>query len=113
MMDGLGEPEFGWEEFAMWCCMLASMLAPADPVATDLAPPVLLHAGGHPINVDMGHAAPFVADLKGDGQMVLLVGQFGQGKLRLYANIGTKNEPKFDQFEWFQAGGKVGTLPAG
>jgi hypothetical protein len=97
----------------MWCCFLASLLAAADPVAGDLSPPVRLQAGGHPINVDMGHAAPFVADLKGDGHVVLLVGQFGQGKLRLYPNVGTRSEPKFDRFEWFQAGGQVVSLPAG
>ena len=97
----------------MWCCILASLLAAAEPVANDLAPPVQLQAGGQPINVGMGHAAPFVADLKGDGRMVLLVGQFGQGKLRLYPNLGTQSEPKFDRFEWFQAGGQVVSLPAG
>ena len=97
----------------MWWCIMASMLAAVDPVASDLAPPVQLRAGGQPINVDMGHAAPFVADLKGDGNMTLLVGQFGEGKLRLYSNVGTRKEPKFDKFEWFQAGGKVVTLPAG
>jgi hypothetical protein len=97
----------------MWCCILASLLAGAEPVANDLAPPVQLQAGDQPINVGMGHAAPFVADLKGDGQMVLLVGQFGRGKLRLYPNIGTRSEPKFDCFEWFQAGGKVVSVPAG
>jgi hypothetical protein len=105
----------------MWWCIITSMLAAADPVATDLAPPVPLYAGGQPINVDMGHAAPFVAVggltppgwPKGDDQIVLLVGQFGQGKLRLYPNIGTRREPKFDQFEWFQAGGKVASVPAG
>ena len=96
----------------MWC-ILAGLLAAADPVAGDLSPPVRLQAGGHPINVDMGHAAPFVADLKGDGQMVLLVGQFGQGKLRLYPNIGTRSAPRFDRFEWFEAAGRVVTLPAG
>ena len=52
----------------MWRCILAGLLAAADPVANDLAPPVPLCAGGQAINVDMGHAAPFVADLKGDGQ---------------------------------------------
>ena len=97
----------------MWWCILAGMLAAADPVGNDLAPPVQVHAGGQPINVDMGHAAPFVADLKGDGQMVLLVGQFGQGKLRLYPNIGTRSAPQFDRFEWFQAAGQVVALPAG
>jgi hypothetical protein len=61
----------------------------------------------------MGHAAPFVANWKGDGHLVLLVGQFGQGKLRLYPNLGSRSEPKFDRFEWFQAGGQVVSLPAG
>jgi hypothetical protein len=98
---------------AMWCCILASLLTAANPVHGELAPPVLIQAGGGPINVDMGHAAPFVADLKGDGHLVLLVGQFGQGKLRLYPNIGTKSDPKFGRFEWFRAGGKVATVPAG
>ena len=97
----------------MWLCIIASMLALADPVSTDLAPPAQLQAGGQPINVDMGHAAPFVADLKGDGNMVLLVGQFGDGKLRLYPNIGTKSDPKFDKFTWFQAGGEVASVPFG
>jgi hypothetical protein len=97
----------------MWWCILASLLAVADPMGNDLAPPVQLQAGGQPINVGMGHAAPFVADLKGDGNMVLLVGQFGQGKLRLYPNIGYRSEPRFDRFEWFQAGGQVVSLPAG
>jgi len=97
----------------MWWCMVASILAAADPNGSDLAPPIQLQAGGQPINVDMGHAAPFAADLKGDGSMTLLVGQFGEGKLRLYPNVGTRKDPKFDKFEWFQVDGKVVTLPAG
>jgi hypothetical protein len=96
----------------MWCIMTC-VLAAAGPGPTDLAPPVRLMAGSEPINVDIGHAAPFVADLKGDGRMTLLVGQFGDGKLRLYSNVGTKDAPKFDKFEWFQAGGNVGKVPTG
>ena len=98
----------------MWWCIMTCMLAGADPVPADLAPPVQILAEGQPINVDVGHAAPFVvADLKGDGKMVLLVGQFGQGRLRLYPNTGTTSAPKFDKFEWFQAGGNVATVPTG
>jgi hypothetical protein len=89
------------------------MLAVAEPNATDLAPPIQLQAGGQPINVDMGHAAPFVADLKGDGHLVLLVGQFGDGRLRLYPNVGTRKEPKFDRFEWFKVDGQVVSVPFG
>jgi hypothetical protein len=93
--------------------MVASVLAAADPGPTELAPPIRLLASGQPINVDIGHAAPFVADLKGDGKMTLMVGQFGEGKLRLYPNVGTKNDPKFDKFEWLQADGKLATVPSG
>jgi hypothetical protein len=97
----------------MWCFLLASLLAATGPGAADLASPVQIHAGGQPINVDMGHAAPFVADLKGDGHLTLLVGQFGEGKLRLYPNVGTRNDPKFDRFEWFKVDGKVVSVPFG
>jgi hypothetical protein len=97
----------------MWCYIVASILAVADPVASDLAPPIQVQAGGQPINVDMGHAAPFVADLQGDGRLTLLVGQFGDGKLRLYPNVGTRNDPKFNKFEWFQVDGKVVSVPFG
>ena len=96
----------------MWC-IIACMLAGADPGPTDLAAPVRLMAGGQPINVDIGHAAPFVADLKGDGSRVLLVGQFGDGKLRLYPDVGTKLEPRFEKFEWLKTGGTVCTVPTG
>jgi hypothetical protein len=89
------------------------MLGVADSGASDLEPPIQIRAGGQPINVDMGHAAPFVAHLKGDGRMVLLVGQFGDGKLRLYPNVGSKNDPKFDKFEWFEVDGKVVSVPFG
>jgi hypothetical protein len=61
----------------------------------------------------MGHAAPFVADLKGDGRLTLLVGQFGEGRLRLYPNVGTRNNPRFEKFEWFTVDGKVVSVPFG
>jgi hypothetical protein len=98
--------------------LLVAAIATAPPQkaragpASELAPPIRLTAGGKPIDVDVGHAAPCVADIKGDGKPCLLVGQFGEGKLRIYPNVGSKTEPRFDKFEWFQAGGKLGTVPA-
>src|SRR5262249_43834696 len=75
-------------------------------------PPGKIQAGGKPIDVDIGHAAPFVADFTGDGVRHLLVGQFGDGKLRLYRDVsGGKGEPRFDGFTWFQAGGGDGKVP--
>jgi hypothetical protein len=89
------------------------MLAVAGPDVNDLSPPVQIQAAGQPINVDMGHAAPFLADLNGDGQLTLLVGQFGEGKLRMYPNVGTRSEPRFDTFEWFKVDGKMARVPFG
>jgi len=83
----------------------------AAPQAKDLAAPVAILADGKPINVDIGHAAPFVADFAGDGTLHLLVGQFEEGKLRIYRNEGPKNQPRFGNFTWFLEG--EGKVPAG
>jgi hypothetical protein len=98
------------------CYLLGAALAlaapPADEGAADLAAPVKLTAGGKPINVEVGHAAPLFADLDGRGVKDLLVGQFGGGKLRVYRNGGTDKEPRFDKFDWFLDGKAEGTVPA-
>jgi hypothetical protein len=78
------------------------------PTAGDLQTPIALKAGDKLINVDIGHAAPFVADLSGDGTPQLLVGQFGEGKLRIYPNIGDRSAPRFKDFTWFD-----GKVPSG
>ena len=43
----------------------------------------------------------------------LLVGQFGDGKLRVYRNAGSGAEPRFDKFTWFLDGQAGGQVPAG
>jgi len=85
----------------------------SDTSLTDLAPPVRLLAAGQPINVDVGHAAPFVAYLRGDGKQVLLVGQFGEGKLRLYPIVGSHSARRVEKFEYLRVDGKVVCVPTG
>ena len=85
----------------------------AGSEAQELAPPVRLEAGGAPVDSDIGHAAPYLYDWDGDGKRDLLVGQFGDGKLRIYPNVGTEAKPEFGQLTWFQTGGKVVTVPTG
>jgi hypothetical protein len=87
----------------------------AGELAADLAEPVQIMAGDKPIDVTVGHAAPFLHDMNDDGKRDLLVGQFGDGALRIYTNAGTNEQPKFDEkFAWFTVeGGAKGTVPFG
>jgi len=88
------------------------LLALQVQTGPELDAPFRVMADGEPIDVDVGHAAPFFADFDNDGLKDLLVGQFGDGKLRIYRNIGTRSEPKFSDFFCFQAAGADGTVPA-
>jgi len=86
----------------------------ATALSGDLAPPVQVYAGGKPIDVALvGHSAPFYGDVDGDGINDLLVGQFDQGQLRIYRNLGTNASPRFEGYQWFEAGGTLGSVPAG
>jgi hypothetical protein len=103
----------------MWfhCLGLNAALLSGALFASDsgeLEAPVPIMAAGKPIDVQHdGHAAPFVGDFDGDGVMDLLVGQYHEGRLRIYRNIGTNSNPKFDTYTWFKAGGDFGKVPVG
>jgi hypothetical protein len=90
-----------------------SLLAAQAALAQELGKPVRLEADGKPIDTDIGHATPALYDFDGDGKRDLLVGQFGDGKMKIFKNIGTHKEPKFAAEEWLKAGGAVVTTPTG
>src|SRR5262245_49869767 len=92
----------------------AVVFAAAPLRQAELSTPVKLTAAGQAIDVGRsGHAAPFVGDFDGDGLPDLLVGQFHEGKMRVYLNEGKKGAPRFGKWSWFVAGGKTGRVPVG
>ncbi|HIA28455.1 MAG TPA: hypothetical protein EYN79_10170 [Planctomycetes bacterium] len=95
--------------------ILGSFLAAdnAQDASNQLEKPILLEASGKPIDTDIGHAAPYLCDWDSDGDRDLLVGQFGDGKLRIYTNVGTDKKPRYEGPTWFEAGGEIGTIPSG
>jgi hypothetical protein len=77
--------------------------------AAEFEPPVRLEAAGAPIRVESpGYAAPCWADMDGDGQKDLLVGQFAGGKIRVYKGLG---DGKLAAGDWLKAGGAVSEVP--
>src|SRR5262245_53950361 len=91
-------------------CFIAFAAAPPRP--PELAAPIKILANGKALDVGRsGHAAPFVGDIDGDGLPDLLVGQYHEGRLRVYLNKGKKGAPRFDSWKWFEAGGKPGRVP--
>lgn len=92
--------------------LLSAETPPAVP-SDDLDAPVRLLAARRRIDVDVGHAAPFVVDWDGDGKDDLLAGQYGEGALRLYRNVGEADAPAFGKFEYVLAGDARATVPSG
>ena len=71
--------------------------------------PKRLMADGESIQVEApGYAAPCWADMDGDGKKDLLVGQFRDGKIKVFKNTG---EGTFAKGEWLQADGAVAKVP--
>ncbi len=70
-------------------------------------------SNGKPINVDIGHSVPTVADWNNDGKKDLVVGQFSKGRIRLYLNEGTDSKPVFNEFRNMRAADSEISLPAG
>ena len=84
-----------------------------NPLGGGLGAPFRVRDARGFIDVGTGHAAPLVTDFDGDGVPDLLVGQFEEGKLRIYKNTGTAKAPKLESFTWFRTGEEEGKIPSG
>ncbi len=90
---------------------LLMIVAGSFASASELAAPRKIKVAGRPIDVEhVGHAAPFVGDIDGDGRKDLLVGEYYKGRLRIYRNVGTNAEPRFEGFTVFQDGAPSGCI---
>jgi hypothetical protein len=77
--------------------------------AFEFEKPVRLKGGDEFIRVESpGYAAPCFDDIDGDGKKDLLVGQFKDGKIRVFKGLGAG---KFAKGEWLRAEAEVAKVP--
>ncbi len=80
--------------------------------AADFEKAVRLKGGDEFVRVESpGWACPALADIDRDGKLDLLVGQFNNGKIRVYKGNGGRNELKFAAGDWLKAEGAVAEVP--
>ena len=96
-----------------WLTTALVALAPAAGADDDLSKPTPVLFGKSQLDVEhSGHAAPFFGDFDGDGLKDLLVGEYYQGRLRIYHNVGRKASPKFEEYTIFKDGDRAGCIGA-
>jgi len=97
------------KETSMTMMLLWASLAASMPQGPQFHPPVRLATADGPIRVEApGYASPACVDLDKDGKLDLVVGQFRDGKMHTFKNLG---EGKFGPSVWLQAEGETAKVP--
>ena len=77
--------------------------------AVEFGEPVRIMSGEAPLKVEQpGYAAPCFADINADGKKELLVGQFNQGKIKVYQHL---DKNKFGEGKWLMDGQEIISVP--
>ena len=92
--------------------LLSGLFILSDAQAPTFETGEFLYDGGTVINVGL-FGSPFIYEWNGDGKKDLIMGQFDQGNIRFYENIGEHNDPVFFGFSFLQANSATITLPYG
>ncbi len=74
---------------------------------------VKIEVAGEPIDIEVGHLVPSVADFNGDGNKDLIFGQFKEGRINFCPNTGTDTDPSFEEIIPLKTDGEPISLAAG
>lgn len=89
--------------------ILLALALCVSPQGPQFHPPVALVADGVRIATEEpGYAAPCWHDVDGDGKADLVVGQFKDGHMKVYRNLG---DGKLAAGEWVKADGNTAEVP--
>lgn len=91
---------------------LLAVLLPAAAGPVEFTYQGIIECGGERIDVG-SYAAPVMVDYNGSGLQDLLIGQFDEGRIRLYENTGTPGSPVFEDFIYLMDGEEYLTVPYG
>ncbi|QDU85260.1 hypothetical protein Pla163_23880 [Planctomycetes bacterium Pla163] len=104
--------------FSLFLAVAASSAPLGPPAALDadaattrlsFTVPVRIEAAGEVIRTENpGYAAPALHDVDGDGHVDMVVGQFNDGKLKVYPGSA---DGSWGEGYWLKAGGEIAVVP--